>query len=252
VSGRLSEVTEVHTRILRLALAVEESRAYWANIDPSVPAAQRAVQAFEERWFGAKTLERVRTLMSYLASRYDPYPQALDVLRRWRHMDPTTRQALCHFHLQISDPLYRRFTGEFLVERREGPVQTVDREVVLKWVERQEPSRWAAATLLQFASKLMSAAGEAGLLSNSKADVRTLAVPQVTDAALVYLLRLLETLDFDGELLSNAYLASVGLTGAYLDQRLRQLPGLTFQRMGRLSEMHWQNPGLQAWAEASL
>ena len=64
---QLAEVTEVHTRILRLALGVDEARAYWANVDPTVPPGPRALQAFEQRWFGAKTLDRVKTLLPYLA-----------------------------------------------------------------------------------------------------------------------------------------------------------------------------------------
>ena len=32
-----AEATEVHAGILRLALAVEESRAYWSQVDPDLP-----------------------------------------------------------------------------------------------------------------------------------------------------------------------------------------------------------------------
>ena len=87
------EETVVHTRILRLALGIEESRAYWTHVDPTLPAAPRAIQAFEQRWFGAKSLHRVRTLLANFAARYDACPDALSVLRRWRSMDPegTTR-----------------------------------------------------------------------------------------------------------------------------------------------------------------
>ena len=99
------EETVVHTRILRLALGIEESRAYWTHVDPTLPAAPRAIQAFEQRWFGAKSLHRVRTLLANFAARYDAYPDALSVLRRWRSMDLPTRQVLCHFHLQLTDPL---------------------------------------------------------------------------------------------------------------------------------------------------
>lgn len=78
---RPAEETRVHTRIMRLALAVEESRAYWANLDPSVPPGPRAIQAFEQRWFGAKSLHRVRTLLANFGARYDAFPKALEVLR---------------------------------------------------------------------------------------------------------------------------------------------------------------------------
>ncbi len=62
------EETVVHTRILRLALGIEESRAYWTHVDPTLPAAPRAIQAFEQRWFGAKSLHRVRTLLANFAA----------------------------------------------------------------------------------------------------------------------------------------------------------------------------------------
>lgn len=246
---RYSEVTEAHTRILRLALAIEESRAYWANVDPAVPPTERNLAAFEQRWFGAKTLERVRTLLPNMSARYDAFPSALSVLRGWPHMDPPTRQLLCHWHLQLSDPIYRTFTGHFLVARRESIRPELDRDVVVRWVNQEYPDRWGPATVIQFASKLLSAAYEAGLVGKNK-DPRPLVVPKVTDVALAYLLYLLREVRIAGTQLDNPYLASVGLTGGFLDQRLRSLPGIDYRRMGTLTEFHWAAPDLVAWAEA--
>ncbi len=50
-----SEANEVNTRLLQCALAIEESRAFWshAGSDGPAPSPQRA---FEECWFGAKSL----------------------------------------------------------------------------------------------------------------------------------------------------------------------------------------------------
>lgn len=245
-----SEETGIHTRLLRLALGVEESRAYWACMDPNVPAAPRALQAFEQRWFGAKSLERVRTLLSNFAARYDAFPEALEVLRRWREMSPQARQAICHWHLQLTDPLYRRFTGGFLVARRAGPQPKIDRDVVLHWFKRELPGRWSESTCIQFASKLLSAASEAGLVSPRR-DPRSLLYPKVPDAALAYLLHLLRGITFEGTLTDNPYLASVGLTGGFLDQRLRTLQGIDFRRMGQLTEFEWAAPSLSAWAESA-
>ena len=112
------EARDIHTRLLRLALGVEESRAYWSNVDPMVPAPARPVRAFEERWFGAKSMERVRVLLANFVSRYDTHPAALATLRRWSGlpqghpaaMDPATRRLLCHWHLQLADPIYRPTT----------------------------------------------------------------------------------------------------------------------------------------------
>ncbi len=250
-TARVSETTDVHTRILRLALGIEESRSYWEHVDPRVPVADRALMAFEQRWFGSKSLERVRFLLSNLGDRYDAYPAALGVLRRWRSMEAAERQVICHWHLQLSDPLYRRFTGQFLVERRALRDPKVDRYIALRWVKNEFPDRWSEATCVQFASKLLSAASEAGVIS-AKRDPRALLLPKVPDLALAYLLHLLRGLRFGGTLTENPYLASVDLVEGFLDQRLRALPGISFRRMGQLTEFEWQAPTLNAWAEATL
>jgi hypothetical protein len=246
-----AEEAEVHTRILRLALGIEEARAYWANVDPAVPPGARALQAFEQRWFGPKTLHRVRTLLPYLASRYDEYPEALGVLRRWRNMEPATRQVICHWHVQLSDPIYRRFTGQFLIERRELKDPKVDRPAVARWLRQTWPDRWSEATVLQFASKLMSAASEAGLVS-PKRDPRELLFPKVPDVALAYLLYLLKGVWFEGTFTENPYLESIGLGGGVLDQRLRGSTSVTIRRMGALVELDWVHANLDDWAKATL
>lgn len=166
-------------------------------------------------------------------------------------MDASERQVVCHWHLQLSDPLYRSFTGTFLVERRALRDPKVDRDIVLRWVKHEFPDRWSEATCVQFASKLLSAASEAGVIS-PKRDPRTLLLPKVPDLALAYLLHLLRGLRFAGTMTENPYLSSVGLVEGFLDQRLRALPGISFRRMAQLTEFEWEAPTLAAWAEASL
>lgn len=246
------EATEVHTGILRLALAVEESRAYWTHADPELPPgtpSQRALQAFENRWFGAKTMPRIRFLLPNLAARYDAFPQSLAVLHRWAAMDAHTRRALCHFHMQLSDPIYRRFTGAFLVQRRNASGSDFDRDIVLRWVQHEFPDRWAPATCIQFASKLLSAASEAGLISPKK-DPRKLLTPPVPELALAYMLYVLRGLRFDGTLVANPYLASIGLV--HNDARLASLPGVQCRRMGDLVDFQWAAPDLAGWAALCL
>jgi hypothetical protein len=104
---------------------------------------------------------------------------------------------------------------------------------------------------VQFASKLLSAGSEAGLLT-AKRDPREPLYPKVPDLALAYLLYLLRSLTFEGSLTDNPYVASVGLEGTFLDQRLRSLRGIEFRRMGALTEFEWAYPTLRAWAEATL
>jgi hypothetical protein len=248
---RRSEVTEVHTQLLRIALGIEEARAYWANVDPSVPPGPRALQAFEQRWFGPKSLERARTLLPYLAARYDVFPEALGVLRRWRKMEPAMRQVICHWHTQLTDPMYRRFTSEVLIERRALRDPKIDRPAVARWIRQTWPGRWAEATVLQFASKLLSAASEAGLVS-PKRDPRALLFPKVPDVAIAYLLYLLRGIEHEGSLTENAYVVSVGLGEGLVEQRVRSIEGISIRRLGRLVEVDWAHPTLTAWAEATL
>lgn len=243
----VSETTEIHTRILRLPLAAAESRIYWEHIDPAIVNSERVKLAFEQRWFGAKSAERVKYLLSSFAARYDAYPSALNVLRQWSSMDLSTCQAVCHWHLQLTDPIYRRFTGQYLVERRSRPDARVDRDAVFRWVKNEFPEKWSEATCVQFASKLLSAALEAGLVS--KRDPRIIQFPKVTDCALAYWLYLLRETRFEGSLTNNAYLASVGLDEYQLSQRARALPGVTMRRMMSLVEFDWTYPDLLSWAK---
>lgn len=245
------EVAEVHTRLLRLALGVEDSRAYWENLDPTVPPGPRAIQAFEQRWFGTKSLERVRTLLANFGARYDEFPSALAVLQNWRGMTPSTRQMICHWHLQLSDPLYRSFTASFLAHRRLRVIPSFDRDVVVRWINENHPNRWSASTVLQFARKLLSAATEAGLIASERGQ-RTPQFPRVPDEALEFLLYLLRETTFSGSLLENPYLSSVGLIGDLLDQRLRKLPSLDYHRMGELTEFDWKYKNLTHWAKETL
>ena len=76
--------------------------------------------------------------------------------------------------------------------------------------------------------------------------------PRVPDEALEYLLYLLHETEFEGSLLDNPYLRSVGLDGAVLTERLRRLPGLAFRRQGDLTDLGWRHQDLRAWAAATL
>ena len=249
MSARPGEVTQPHARLLRSGLDVEDARAYWRHASGEAPATAEA--AFLACWFGARSLARVEDVVAAMRWRYDAFPPALAVLHAWTPMAPDTRTMLCHWHLQLSDPLYRAFTGDFLVARRDSHRPAVTRDQVLAWATEQGADRWAMATRLQYASKLLSAAHAAGLVATNR-DPRPLVVPRVSDEALMYLLYMLRGLDFSGALLTNPYLASVGLTGATLEGRLRSLPALRFQRQGDVIEWGWHYPDLLAWAVATV
>lgn len=238
-----TEQEQVHTRLLKCALEEDEARAYWAAHSPGLTAAQ----AFERYTFGAaKSMPRVEVLLTNMRARFDAFPFALEVLTRWPHMSPRTRRVICHWHLQLSDPLYRRFTGEYLVARHVAADPAVHRDLIVAWVERQGPGRWTVSTRVQFASKLLSAAHDAGLVTTTR-DPRPVAYPVVPDDALEYLLYMLRQVRFEGTLLDNVYLRSVGLVDEVLEERLRSLPSLAFSRQGTLLDFGWRYESLAAW-----
>lgn len=246
----LAEVTEPHSRLLRCSLCVEESRAYWAHVDPADPPAS-ARDAFTRSWFGAKSEAWTRELLANMRLRFDGFPAALRVLAGWRSMSPDTRRVVCNFHVQLSDPLYRAFTGEFLPARRAALRADVYRQTVIQWTAEHGLSRWAMKTQLQFTTRLLSCAGAAGLLRGQR-DPRQAVAPRVSDQALEYILYTLRAVRFDGSLIDNRYLASLGLVGGYLADRLRALRSIEFRQIGDVHEFDWRFPDVEAWAAATL
>lgn len=245
-----AECVQLHTRLLKCTLEVDHARVYWERM-ASQPGPATARQAHEEFWFGARNLPRVAILLTNFRARFDAFPSALATLGLWSHMQAHTRRLLCHWHLQLSDPLYRRFTGAYLVERRARVPAEISHAPVVKWVSGQGAERWNMATRVQFASKLLTAARAAGLVGSTR-DPRPLTLPRVDDLALGYLLYLLREVRFEGSLLANPYLASVGLEGHELERRLKMLPGARFRRQGDLIDFGWTYPDLTHWAEAQL
>lgn len=243
-----SEVTKPHTRILKCALEIEDARAYWAHTDGST--AKTAQQAFDEYWFGARSLARVEVLLANFRQRFDAFPPSLSVLHRWPTMSPDTRRLICHWHLQLADPIYRELTGELFPSRHAQGRAEVTRDLIVRWVG-EHSADWTMATRIQFASKLLSAAYSAGLVS-SRRDPRPLAFPRVPDEALAYALHLLRGVRFEGRLADNPYLRSVGVDAGALAVRLRSIPGIELRRAGDLHDFTWAHADLASWADAHL
>jgi hypothetical protein len=244
---RPAEFTSYHTRLLKCSLEVEHCRAYWLHV---CDAARKDLekQVFEDYWFGARTLPRVRLLLSNFRERFDRFPQAISVLHRWAEMSAGTRKLVCHWHLQLADRLYREFTGSFLVSRVADGRPEISRDVVVRWIDQVAPERWSIATRIQFARKLLYSASEAGILKGRR-DPREWQAPRITDEALGYILYLLRSIEFQGTLIDNPYLASVGLLGPELDRRLRTFPDCPLRRQGELFEFSWRFTNLAQWAD---
>jgi hypothetical protein len=214
-------------------------------------AAPGAQAAFDQYWFGAKSLAWVKELILNMDTRFGAFPEALQVLHSWPSMTPDTRAIVCHWHLQLTDPLYRAFSGDFLVTRRAAAVPEVYRNTVINWVAKNGSAHWTLPTRKKLATRLLSVALCAGLVSGRR-DPRGLTFPRIADEALEYLLYFLRNITFAGSLLDNPYLRSVGLEGAILEARLRKLSSLNFQRTGDVIAFDWHHPSLNAWAKANL
>ncbi len=249
MTTRPAEATEVRNRLLKCGLEAEDSRVYWRLArDGKLIDARRA---FDEYLFGARSLSRLSELITNMRARFDAYPSCIGVLGSWAEMRPQTRTTICHWHVQLAEPLYRRFSGEFLVDRRVSARPEIRRDGVVSWIETQLPERWSMTTKVRLATSLLSAAYAAGLVGSTR-DPRPLTTPHVSDAALEYLVYLLRGVVFDGSLLENPYLASVGLSGRDLERRLSGLAGLAFRRQGDLIDFGWQFDDLAAWGRANL
>jgi hypothetical protein len=242
----LVESNVPHTHILKVMLVAADSLQYWRNVDFRVPFEKRAAAAFEGRWFGAKSEARVSNLVAVMGNRFDAFPDALALLHSWGAVPSSVRPWICHWHTQLSDVIYRRFTGEFLPERRASGVVDVDRNVVARWVDGQFPGRWTPVTCLKFGSNMLSAAHEAGLIKKRR-DPRELHRPTVPDLALAYLLYLLRSVRISGTLFANPYLRSVGLSPELVAGRLNTVPGIAYRSLGGIDELEWQFNGLRDW-----
>ncbi len=250
MATRAAETDQGHSRLLKCGLVLDESRAYWSYA-ASAETATESKLAFEQYWFGARSEKWVKEIILNMRMRYGAFPNALSVLANWASMSPEIRQLICHWHCQLADPHYRKFTGEYLVQRRDALRPELHRRGVITWVTENVSSTWKVETRTRMASNLLSTAHAAGLVKG-KRDPRKLAYPRIPDQALGYILHLLREVDFGGSIAENPYLASIGLQGGILADRLRALDCVTYRRVGDTHNFDWRYSNLQAWASAEL
>lgn len=247
----LREVTASHSRILRVTLEAENAREYWRRPEAHPQHGDARIEAaFTEYWFGARSMARIRSLLANFDARFGAFPFALEALGAWSTIDKPTRSVICHWHVQLADPLYRAFTGEHCPSQREAG-RDLTRDSVLRWVRgRDTEQRWSTTTQVQFASKLLSCAKGAGLVDRSQ-DPRRLILPRVPSAAIGYLLHVLREVQFAGSLHDNPYLRSVGLVGGSFEDRLRAVPGVSMRRVADLVEIRFEHDSALQWVRAT-
>ena len=249
--NRPAEVTKIHTQIMKCDLILEESRTYWQHYIAGRTLDQEAQAAFHSYWFGSCNMRWVRLLLSNLHARFVAYPTSLLVLQQWQEMTLEEQRLICHWHLQLADPMYRRFTSELLPSRMIFHPPSITRDHVIQWVSELGGTRWAPSSMTQIASKLLSCSRDVGLTVGTK-EPRLLRYPRISRKALTYLLYLLRQIDFEGSFLENPYLRSVGLEGLSLEREILACDALLLRRMGDITELEWRYPTLESWAEAHL
>ncbi|WP_372716086.1 hypothetical protein [Novipirellula sp.] len=234
--------------MMKCTLEIEPSRSYW-QLCGSVDGSVTNEKAFEESVFGSKTYLRVQRLLADMRHRYDAYPFALAVLGKCSPIELSDRALICHWHTQLADPIYRKFTGEYLVERYYGPAGNVDNDMVSRWIELTVPDRWQIPTRNKIASKMLTSALTAGIIGSNR-NPRPIHFPRVSDFAVTYLMYLLREIEYKGTAISNPYLTSVGLDQEEAIRRFRAIRELGFSRQGDLIHFDWKHNSMMEWARS--
>ncbi len=199
-----------HESLSHSALLVDASVSYWEHIDPRSSLADRIDEARRDHWFGTSfQSNHLGARLKEMAARYDAFPHALRLLQ-WIPVPVELRPLVCHVHLALADARYRRFTGEYLAERRERELGPTQVDFVANWLRAHEPSLPHRSTYAMLARRLLDAAREAGLVDSDGA-ARELGPKHVPGPAIAYVLYLLREVQLTGTLRENAYLRGLGI-----------------------------------------
>ena len=183
----------------------------------------QAEAAFEAGWFGHRSLTRMRELLTNLRARYEAFPGgtagAAPLAGHGRRHPEADLPLASAAQRPALPPVQRGLPAR---SPASGAAHASASSRWCTWLGDAGGGRWSGSTRLQLASKLLSTAHSAGLIQG-KRDPRPIVFPLVPDDALTYLLHLLREVDFEGTVLENPYLRSVGLEGE-LAQRSAQAP----------------------------
>lgn len=203
----MKEVTSPHTGLLRLGLALPQSMLFWQKATQDLGVPELAEQAVQESWFPELSEKRARYMIGQLQKRF-PF-ELRQLLGFAPRLESIQNQVLCHWILQLTDPLYRNYTAEFLLACWSRPTTTVTVDESAEWVSRQRLcSAWQPVTVRRMASGLLSAATDAGLCLGSGRAERELRLPPVTESDVELLKDILRLAKAEQHL--STYLVSVG------------------------------------------
>lgn len=238
----MTEEQQVHTRLLKCALAEEQALVWWERSTPTTTAAD----AFNELWWGSASEARVRVLVTNMRARFPP--DRVQVLRALPNLNHQERAWVGLWHLMLADPIARQAAGDYLPSRRRDGFQDIRKEGLVDWVRDTFDDRWSGATRSQFGSKLLGVFKRVGLIEGIRGP-RPLRVPPLSDRALTYLLYTLRESEVTGELDDNPYLRALGLSDDDLLARLSSLTAVRYRRVGDIGSFEWKHPTALSWAQ---
>ena len=243
-----TEVSKIHTRLLRSTLLEEDSQSFWRNYNGE--SQEEAVEkAYNDYWFGNANKATIKRTLGNLFERFVNFPQCLEVLKLWTDMTVQERAIICHWHVQMTDILYRRFTSEFLPSRFVYSPPTFHKDQAQQWVYGFMAEKWAGTTQAQMASKMLNCIRNTGLVSSENKETIQLRYPLISNRCVTYLLYTLREITFNGSLLENPYFKSVGLTGSFLTSQVNQSPSISIQQTGDHTSFEWKHPSLIEWGQ---
>ena len=186
-------VTEPHFFSYRVGARFLETKEYIQKVSPDETLSGITERAIREGWFGSKSKDYARRLVSALYSRISEYRTGFALLKNSvDELEPLDLRMILHFQLHLSDPYYRWITGVFFPERRrDGFLFVSVDELSIAFAERVETDV-NSVTLRSYSSKILTLARDLGILKGkSKKEFDS---PIVSEKALLYILAVWQSL----------------------------------------------------------
>ena len=161
-----SFITEkAHTDLLKVGARIQESKIYLQNRNFSISKEDTVSKAFSEKWFGFKSQTYVKRLISRFELRFSKFPEAFLLLRSWvEKINLKDFKNICHFHIQLTDPYYRWFTGVYLGNLIFLGYEEIPTESLISSFEELVTTPMSVKVKRTLALRLKTAARDCGIL----------------------------------------------------------------------------------------
>jgi hypothetical protein len=203
-------VTKEHMTMLRIGARIEESRSYIRNYQAGYTVKELKLKAWDEQWFGFIPESIFVRLIPAFHSRFGNYPEMVNVIQNGitKGLESYDFKMICNFHIQISDPYYRWFSGDYIPNRLDNGLQEITSTTTAVDFNTKFKKNIKANTLKHFAVNLLNSANDTGLLKGTK--LRVTQTPTVTVFFLGYLIYTLGSFDFPmADLINSPFIKSI-------------------------------------------